>query len=612
MTGEHVRLDYHMKPSSLRRLKQILRSPTVIVGEIAAIALAGVLGATVPPLHVFSSAWFLAVTLLTAASLGVVVVEQVRRLRIMWSQRLTADHFEGAPFRAEFERLARLAPADAGSRIRVWTEMRAGLAGSAVLHTGLLLVIVAGALRTLFATDAVVDLVEGETLAPTSGSWAAQWPGMLAQPFRLDVPVTLNSVRASRYDTGDLRDLRVRLAFQRKEGIQDAEIAVNRDVKTAGGRLFPSADFGPAALVEWQKSGIPATREAALLAGSGKGTFEGSSAGPDGLRAHLRAQVDSVGNHPASVDVRVMKDRALLFTGDVRPGETIAVLGGVKLTLHGTPFWARLRGSRDPALGLVYLGFALVLAGVVLVFTVVKVDVCVAITPAGDRERVFVAIKPQRFEPLFRERFERLVREQSDPAGRETPQPRCAPAALPVRVSLANMPALLLLVLVLTSCGRSDLEKARKLVEHYNRVVSEAYRRGDVKLIDGVVGPNEGKKLTGLIGVRLDLGFTLDAQLLSLEVTGVGKAKDELRVRTKERWRYRDLKIGSGEQVGEESVDAYEMLYVFKKMGGAWLVDEIQFATPPQIGRKQPLWLAERVAPHGMAAQAAGVEGKQP
>ena len=163
-----------------------------------------------------------------------------------------------------------------------------------------------------------------------------------------------------------------------------------------------------------------------------------------------------------------------------------------------------------------------------------------------------------------------------------------------------------------TGCGKSAMDQARQLVERYNQVVAEAYRRGDARLIDSVVGPNEGKKLTGLIGVRLDLGLTLDSQLLSLEVCGVEKSKNTLRVTTKEHWRYRDRKIGTGEQVGEESLDVYEMLYLLKKTGQAWLVEEIRFTRPPQVGRKQMPWLADHEPAPGITANAKAHETKQP
>ncbi|MCX6903994.1 MAG: cytochrome c biogenesis protein ResB, partial [Verrucomicrobia bacterium] len=504
-----------------------------------------------------------------------------------------------------------------------------GLAGAAVLHVGLLLVILAAVLRGLFATDAAVDLIEGETLPPTATDWAAQFPGLLGKPFHLDGAVTLDAVKAVRYQSGDLRDLKVELAVQGRRGLERAELAVNHDLKAGGGRVFLGSDFGPAALLEWQGPGGASKREATMLTAHGRGDYEGVSAGPNGLRAYLRAGMGSNGAHPNLVEVRVMKDGGLLFTGAARVGQTVALQTGERLVLHGTPFWARLRGSRDAALWLAYAGFALVLTGVVFIFTLVKVDGCIAVTPVGERERVLVALKPQRFAPLFAERFQQLVRDQGGPVEQEErseaevrppgmphAQPPCGmPVGQPLAAAargLAVWTWLLSCLLFLAGCQRSSLSQARQLVERYNRVVAEAYRRGDVKLIDPVVGPNEGKKLTGLIGVRLDLGMTLDSQMLALEVTGVQKAKDELRVQTRERWRYRDRKIGTGEQVGEESLDSYEMLYIFKKSGKDWLVDEIKFTSAPQVGRKRPTWLADRRELHGLSSQTNPTEGRHP
>lgn len=630
----------------------------MILGEIATLALLCAVGAAVPqvgsatpaelarlhdsgpvvaallkllPLdHVFRSVPFLALSLLAAASLTIVVIEQISRLRQQWSQRLSPAHFQNAPFRAEFESEAALEfPAGASdNEVRIWSERRIGLLGSPMFHLGLLAVIVAGAFKALFGADAVVDLLEGETLPPGAAAWSAQFPGVLAGPIRLETPVTLKAVKAARYRDGDLRELKIHLETPRAGGTQTEELAVNRDLRLDGQRLFLGSDFGPAALLEWQNPTTNSVREAALLAEKGAGNYEGASTGPGGLVAHLRAHVNRDGQHPAQVEVRVMKDNALLFTGDAHVGDMIALPGGIKLALHGTPFWARLRGNRDAALGLAYAGFALVMAGATLIFTVVKLDFCVVVSMAGERRRVFVALKPQRFAPLFQERFDRLLRKVTEAKqnARDTQNTESeaasaaatpfAPLAFPpTRAAGKRLACWLLLLgaaLLMPGCQRASFDEARELVERYNTIVSEAYRRGDVKLIDPVVGPREGKKLTGLIGVRLDLGITLDSELLSLEITGAEKEKDEMRVQTRERWRYRDRKIGTGEQVGEESVDSYEMLYVFKKIDKAWLVDEIKFTSPPQVGRKQGPWIADRKQAHGMMTQTNAMEARQP
>jgi hypothetical protein len=334
--------------------------------------------------------------------------------------------------------------------------------------------------------------------------------------------------------------------------------------------------------------------------------------------------VDQEGNHSRRVEVRVMEDHALLYTGEVRPQDTIKLPGGETLTVHGTAFWARLRGSRDAALWLAYAGFALVMLGITMIFCWVKVEGCLVITPLGDKERVFMALRAQRFAAAYQDYFQKWVRQQGGPepgldtlpamASPPRPDAEQTPApmvkASPQAEAHLGVPSPRLVgwfllgtcLAAFTGCQRSPTAEAQKLVERYNQVVCEAYRRGDVRLIDPVVGPNEGKKLTGLIGVRLDLGITLDSQLLSLQIIGVEKSKDEMQVRTKERWRYRDLKIGTGQQVGEASLDAYEMIYLFKKIDKAWMVDEIQFASPPQVGRKQTPWVADRLD-HGKEAK---------
>ena len=157
-----------------------------------------------------------------------------------------------------------------------------------------------------------------------------------------------------------------------------------------------------------------------------------------------------------------------------------------------------------------------------------------------------------------------------------------------------------IVALGLASCGGDTREDARELVERYNQVVGDAYRRCDIKLIDSVVGPDTtaGKRLTGLIGVRLDMGVALDAEMTSLDITSVQETEDALEIRTRERWRYRDLEIGTGKQVGEASVDSYEMVYELAQWDGQWLVAETRFAAPPEIGRKTTPWSADAKVLH--------------
>lgn len=593
-----------MKFTAAISVKKFLRSPRVILAELAGIGLAGAIGASIKECQVFRTAWFVVLTAVTAASLSIVVLEQYRRLRAQWTRKLTEAHFENAPFRAEFERPATRSPSPA----KIWSERRIGLAGSFVFHCGLLLIIVAGMLRALFATDAATDVLEGETLAPQASAWAGQFPGVLAKPFALDREITLREVKATRYADGDLRSLSVRLAVEGAE----REVQINQEARVNGRRIYVGHEFGPAALLEWQPSAAtPPAKQGLLLAEANGGNFEGKLALNANRRVYFRSHIDDAGNRSGILEARVMHGDALVSATELPVGGTLALPDGGRITLHGLPTWARLHGSRDSALPLAFAGMLLAMLGATMMFTLIKRDCCVVITPLGECERVFVALKPQRFAPLFQERFEQLVNEQRSRSGVSAERRH---SMKPQTAALCRSAATLLIItggFALTSgCDRVSPTEARQLVERYNQVVSEAYRRGDVKLVDPVVGPNEGKKLTGLIGVRLDMGITLDSQLLSLDITGAERRKNELRVHTKERWSYRDLKIGSGEQVGEASQDSYEMIYVFTNVNKTWLVDEIKFAAPPQVGRTTTPWAAERSVWHGTLSPPTGREAR--
>jgi len=139
------------------------------------------------------------------------------------------------------------------------------------------------------------------------------------------------------------------------------------------------------------------------------------------------------------------------------------------------------------------------------------------------------------------------------------------------------------------ACGGGPGEEAREAVMRYNRVIVDAYRTADIARVDTVVAPGseDGRRLTGLIGAKLDMGVRLDAELIQLEVTGSLREGDRLRVWTSERWRYRERRIGSDKVVGEESEDEYEMLYLFTRVEGAWMVDEVRFTAPPRVGRSR-------------------------
>ncbi len=167
------------------------------------------------------------------------------------------------------------------------------------------------------------------------------------------------------------------------------------------------------------------------------------------------------------------------------------------------------------------------------------------------------------------------------------------------------------LALLAAACSPLPDERAIALVRHYNQQNIEAFRSGDARITEPYTGPEEGKKLLGLIGVRLDMGRTLDAELLEFEPLGVRRDGDAILVRTRERWHWQERKIGTGQPVGVDSTDRYLMVYRLEKLDGRWVVASTSFAEPPEIGRPWSTWTVDPRDVHGAPAKAGTVDPRQ-
>lgn len=170
---------------------------------------------------------------------------------------------------------------------------------------------------------------------------------------------------------------------------------------------------------------------------------------------------------------------------------------------------------------------------------------------------------------------------------------------------------LAVLALIGLACQRGPKDaEAEEVVRRYVTLVSEAYRTGDFQVVQPVVGPDELRKIAAHVGVKLDQGITLDARMVEFRLDGVERKGEEVLVRTEERWHYLDRKIGSGEQVGQDSRDRYRMIYVLKKLDGRWVVDRTEFAEKPEVGRTVLPDKAPASSFHGVDAQGKPEEKK--
>lgn len=363
--------------------------------------------------RVLRTGWFLAALLVSSVTLSLVVHGQWQRARILLKQSLSLGSFRGAPFAREWVRPS--GGTSGAVRSQLQTTGRWSLLGLPLFHTGLLILVLAGFISLLCRVGASVDLFEGETLPANSpAAFGAQSPGLLRQSLALPCPVTLEKLEPERYASSAVKAVtaRVRLGDGCDSG--ERSVAINSPLGVGPSTLYLTNMHGPAAFVQTDVGGR-SDKQVALLRDEGTEGHTATMTLPDDLEARLRAGVDGSGALPGRVELRILRAGGLLFVGNLAAGQAVDLPGGASVALIRIGYWARFTASSDPSTWFAYAGFLLCVIGAALAVCVVRVDSAVVVTPVDGGERVFVALKPARFAPLYAERFEQLVNELDGP-----------------------------------------------------------------------------------------------------------------------------------------------------------------------------------------------------
>ncbi len=128
--------------------------------------------------------------------------------------------------------------------------------------------------------------------------------------------------------------------------------------------------------------------------------------------------------------------------------------------------------------------------------------------------------------------------------------------------------------LLAVACSGAAGEPA---VRAYNAESIAAYRTGDASRLRDVATAAEHRRLVALIDLKKAAGLVLESKLERLDVTASERAGDsELRVRTREEWRYHDRALRPGASPGREFHADMEMEYRLVLESGQWKVDEVR------------------------------------
>ena len=410
-----------------RSAAALLRRPRWVLSVVAALALGAALAAALPQLpdaeaverfragwprvaslaatlglfEVTTSWWFLVTVALAFVSLLAVQVEQWRRVRRTFGAPPPPASLAAAPLRLELplSSCRRLPEAPLVTR-----SGRLGLLGSPIFHLGLLVAVAFTPLRLLCARDAVVRVAEGQVLGTGPDAFPAQRGGRLSVPFVLPSPLQIREIRPTLYPNGQLKQVEARVALGEDAAAPSITLAINAPLELGHSRsVYLNSTYG--ALAQCRILSATGGSERLIVLHPAGGELRGRFTTEDGRE--VRLQADVAGGRPEGLYVRSLRNGGLLGYGLARAGEEVAIGEGERLRLEGFSWTADLKGAEDPSRLGFFAGVALVIAGVVLMFSVVPVDTGVFV----EGETLVLVVRPLRFAPLFTDRLEQLRKE---------------------------------------------------------------------------------------------------------------------------------------------------------------------------------------------------------
>jgi cytochrome c biogenesis protein len=288
--------------------------------------------------------------------------------------------------------------------------------GTVVLHVGLLVVIVAGVGTFLYEKRGFIQLLERDTFFGANPEFLSSESGVLGGEFTPPITISLQKFSPRYYANGEIRSLESIVAVGR-EGSDPAPavLAINEPLSVDGVTIYQSTSFGYTVGLMLERNGrnVPAyfSLDQPLTPGQ---PYVGTSDFPTTDCLVTMRLTSDPANHSfdllnPELDLVIVERGATVYSGRVRPGETIG-FSGSRLTFSDVRHWSGLILTRDPFVPYAFAGFTLVLAGLVLVLVFPTRDIIVASQDLAGRVKISFIGMTRRDKTLYTDEFDELVR----------------------------------------------------------------------------------------------------------------------------------------------------------------------------------------------------------
>jgi len=450
----------------MQKVKRFLLSRNTVISLICAVGISCVVGSTIPQVagqtpqffeewkaespriyhfidllqfnRVYTSAWFLILVALIALSLSYSIYHQSKvlikskrpaqreitehsfkdflSLRIVHWSGVRVDglaHVIKEVFEAKGYRPYLMADE---SKYFVFGKNRAGRWGNVIFHTGLLFCIAAALYGLALQKRGFIQLKETSAFQGNDEDWTAKTLGVFAGDFNLGFQIVLNKFSPVYWENDKVKDLKSSLTLVDTKG-SASQFALSpvSPVDINGTRVYQSNYYGYALGFVMQKEDGNKVFCDFLLNAPGKKdeAFVGKTDFPSTdymieMEFHPNLIKPSFYATLPGVDLTVTENGEQRFKGRVLFSQR-ARLNKDSLAFVRIRYWTGLNFVRNYGMPLVYICFALITLGSILIFVLPYKEICVKIAQEGDDVRVHIGGQTKRYGALFSLEFKVLA-----------------------------------------------------------------------------------------------------------------------------------------------------------------------------------------------------------
>lgn len=334
---------------------------------------------------IFSSWWFLTILGVFALALGVATVRMIGAAW-RWQRGAVRQPRTVLPGSSIDETALRARSAGFRERrlpgsARVFVRHGVGVWASAVLHVGLLVSLVAASVALSLTGGAILDLSVSEVRMPGDDYYSV---GDASSPPEIGLPIRLDDIETEVWPSGALKAMSATLSTLGDDGMWTPRtVRVNHPLRMSGTTIYAQpGDFGEAAFLIFTAADgteYPVRMEF-LLAEEGQFVYTDEPFIIGGVAIEGRWDPYTI-RDPKPLGLRPADDDSAAPV-TLAPGET-ATVAGLSVEFVGTAEWARFIVQRSPSAIPLFLGFAIIGLGSLMLYTWIPRELVLEVTDEG-------------------------------------------------------------------------------------------------------------------------------------------------------------------------------------------------------------------------------------